>query len=73
LVDFPDLDMGRAMHLLKGASARRFLQERPAFREDLGNHLWQEGYGWREITSHRQFIETLTYIRENRRKGGMEP
>ncbi len=54
LVDFPDQDRGLAVKLLKGGPARRFLAEHPAFRGDLGDHLWQEGYYWREITSHQQ-------------------
>ncbi|MHB1132708.1 MAG: transposase [Chloroflexota bacterium] len=72
VADFPDFDRGKAMHLLKGAVARRFLAEQPDFREDLGEHLWQEGYSWREITSHRQLVDTLAYLRGNRPKLGLE-
>ena len=71
LVDFPDLDRGKAVQLVKGASAHRFLEQHPAFREDLGGHLWQEGYSWRQIVTHRQFVETVAYIRQNRGKAGL--
>jgi putative transposase len=72
LADFPDKTRSECVRLLKGVSARRFLQEQPEFREAVGNHLWQEGYDWTEITTHRQFVTTLRYVRENRKRGGLE-
>ena len=68
LIDFADMDIGRSLYLLKGASAHEFLKKYPEFRRDLGDHLWDEGYSWREITSHRQFVETVAYVHSNRPK-----
>jgi hypothetical protein len=45
----------------------------PELRADLGDHLWQEGYDWVEITSHRQLLAELGYVRANRTKSGLEP
>jgi REP element-mobilizing transposase RayT len=72
-LDFPDLDRGRALNLLKGASARLFLERHRYLREELGDHLWQEGYSWLEISSHEQLARTLAYIRGNRSAGGLDP
>jgi REP element-mobilizing transposase RayT len=71
LADFPDKSRSESMRLLKGATAYHFLRDQPAFRNDLGDHLWQEGYDWQEITTHRQFVATLRYVRENRARGGI--
>jgi putative transposase len=68
---FTEAELGRTLNLLKGASARAFYLANPAFRQDLGDHLWTEGYSFREITSQEQFARTLAYVRDNRRKGGL--
>ncbi len=72
IVAFPDLPLGRAMNLIKGATARALLLAAPELRADVGSHLWQEGYDWVEITSHQQCTNAVRYVNENRRRGGLE-
>ncbi|HEX8729095.1 MAG TPA: transposase [Ktedonobacterales bacterium] len=72
LLSFPDQQLGRILHLIKGSTARALLLAAPELRGDLGDHLWQEGYDWVEVTSHRQCINTMRYVKENRVRGGLE-
>ena len=72
VMTFPDLPLGRVLRLLKGRVAHELLAAAPEPRADLGDHLWQEGYDWVEIVSHRQFLNAVNYVRENRRRGGVE-
>ena len=72
LLTFPDLPLARLMRLLKGRMAHEILAAAPDLREDLGDHLWQEGYDWVEVTSHRQCLNAVRYVLENRRRGGLE-
>jgi len=37
----------------------------------LGDHLWTKGYYWVHIASHRQFLATMGYVRENRSRAGL--
>ena len=38
------------MKALKGKSAHRVFQEVPELKLDAGtNHLWQRGYGWKQV------------------------
>jgi putative transposase len=65
--DFPDQPRGRIVNLLKGATAHAFMRQFPDLRADLlGGHLWAKGYYWAQIESHRQFVTTLAYVRDNR-------
>lgn len=73
VASFPDLPLSRVIHLIKGGTAHAFLATAPELREDLGDHLWQEGYDWVEITTQRQCANTIRYVRENRIRGGLEP
>ena len=72
LVTFPDQSLGRMLNLIKGRTARSVFAAVPELRSDLGNHLWQEGYHWVKIEDQRQCANTMRYIRENRRRGGLE-
>jgi REP element-mobilizing transposase RayT len=72
LLTFPDVPMGRAMRLIKGGVSHAVLAQAPELRADLGDHLWQEGYHWVEVTSHEQCLNAIRYVRENRRRGGLE-
>jgi REP element-mobilizing transposase RayT len=71
IVAFPDLMRDRIIQLLKGASAREFFQRFPPLGQELGGHLWQQGYDWILITSNRQLHATLDYIAANRPKIGL--
>ena len=71
LITFPDLPLGRVMRLLKGGVSHAVLAAAPELRADLGDHLWQEGYDWVEITSHEQCRNAVRYVRENRQCGGL--
>jgi putative transposase len=68
----PDQTLARIVNLIKGGLARSILESKPELRADLGDHLWQEGYDWVEVTSHAQCLNAIRYIRENRRRGGLE-
>ena len=72
LVAFPDQRLGRILNLIKGRTARRLLEAVPELRGDLEGHLWQEGYHWAQIKDQRQCANTIRYIRDNRRHGGLE-
>lgn len=72
VLTFPDMPLGRAMRLIKGRVAHEVLAAAPELRADLGDHLWQEGYDWVEITSHRQCLNAVRYVRQNRCRGGLE-
>ena len=73
LLTFPDHALARSVKLIKGTTARRILAAAPDLRSDLGDHLWQEGYFWREVCSHRQYANAARYIRENRVLCGLDP
>ena len=57
-------ELSRAMHLVKGASARRLLRSIPDIRMDAGvNHFWQKRYGAKAVpqaalANVRQYIRT---------------
>ncbi len=72
LLTFPDLPLGRVMRLIKGGVSHEVLAAAPELRADLGDHLWQEGYDWVEVTSHRQCAAAVRYVRENRRRAGLD-
>lgn len=72
LITFPDQPLARALNLIKGYTARHVLLDAPELRADLGDHLWQEGYDWVEVTSHRQCANAVRYVRENRQLAGLE-
>jgi REP-associated tyrosine transposase len=72
VLTFPDRTLGTLMRLIKGATARAVLLAAPELRADLGDHLWQEGYHWVEITTSTQCANTVRYVRENRKRGGLE-
>lgn len=40
ILTFADQSLGRAMDLIKGASARMMLAHAPELRPELGDHLW---------------------------------
>ena len=56
--------LSSAMHRLKGASARTVLVQNPELVIDLTDrHLWQRGYGWRnvpagQVATVRRYIQT---------------
>ena len=57
-------DLSRAMHMLKGASARYLLESIPDIRMDAGiDHFWQKRYGAKPVEpaalgSVRNYIHT---------------
>ena len=57
-------DLSRAMHVLKGASARYLLESIPDIRMDAGiDHFWQKRYGAKPVepaglASVRKYIRT---------------
>jgi REP element-mobilizing transposase RayT len=72
LITFPDRSLGRIMQLMKGRTAHELMAQAPELRGELGNHLWQEGYDWLEITTQLQCAAAVRYVRENRRAAGLE-
>ena len=72
IVSFPDQRLGRIMNLIKGSTSHALLHAASELRGDVGDHLWQEGYDWVEITSHRQCVNAIRYVNENRTRGGLE-
>jgi REP element-mobilizing transposase RayT len=73
VVTFPDQSRGEIVQLLKGASARAFLERYPAWRAEVGDHLWQEGYHWVQIKTRAQLAATRRYVQNNRPKVGLAP
>ncbi len=72
LVSFVDRPLGNALNLIKGSVAHAVLLAAPELRADLGDHLWQEGYDWVEIKTYRQCANTIRYVRDNRKRSGLE-
>ena len=72
LISFPDMPLSTSLKAIKGATARAIFTAAPELRADLGDHLWQEGYDWVEITTNRQYQNTVRYVRDNRIRGGLE-
>jgi REP element-mobilizing transposase RayT len=72
LLSFPDFPLGRIMRLIKGRTAHDLMAQVPELRGELGDHLWQEGYDWVEVTTQRQCATTVRYVQENRRAAGLE-
>lgn len=68
---FADRSLGKILNLIKGSTARAVLLAAPELRADLGDHLWNEGYHWVEIKSHRQCAAAIRYVLENRVRGGL--
>ncbi len=54
---------------IKGASARYYLKK----MNDLDGHLWARGKNHQEITSKKQFMNTLQYIRSNPLRANISP
>lgn len=71
IVAFPDQARGEIVKLLKGASARAFIERFPEWRAEVGDHLWQEGYHWVQIKTRAQMIATLRYVNNNRPRIGL--
>jgi putative transposase len=72
--DFPDLPRGTIMKHVKGDTSRAFFATFPELRADLlGGHLWTKGYYAVRILTHRQFLETLQYVRTNRDRADLPP
>ena len=61
LLDVADrASLSRAMHMIKGASARRVFQRLPDLKMQAGvRSLWQARYGWKEVPP-----EAMVNIRE---------
>jgi len=72
VISFPDFPLSRIVQLLKGSTARAILRDAPELRADMGDHLWQEGYDWVEVTSQRQCALAVRYVNENRIRGGLD-
>ena len=72
LTTFPDQSRAQIVQLVKGGSARAFFARYPLLREEIGAHLWQEGFDWVIVDSHRQFRNAIRYVQENRGKIGLE-
>lgn len=73
LVAFPDQPRAQIVKLLKGASARAFIERYPEWRAEVGDQLWQEGYHWVQIATQIQMIATMKYVNNNRPKIGLSP
>ncbi len=72
--DFPDFARGTIVNYVKGGSAYAFFAAFPELRSDLlGGHLWTKSYHFVQITTHRQFLATLQYIRANRERADLPP
>jgi len=55
-------ELTRAMHLLKGISARRLFENYPDLKLDASTmHVWQKGYG-SKIVSETALASTRRYI-----------
>lgn len=56
-------DLSRAMHVLKGASARYLLESVPDIRMDAGtDHFWQKRYG-AKLVEPAALVSVRSYIR----------
>jgi len=73
VVSFPDQPRDRIVQLLKGTSARAFNLCNPEIAADIGGHLWQDGYDWVLVETHRQVEATLAYVAANRPRIGLPP
>ncbi len=72
--DFPDLSRGDILKYVKGDTARAFFIAFPELRADLlGGHLWTKGYWATRILSNKQFLNTVRYIRANRKNADLPP
>lgn len=72
--DFADLPRATILKYVKGDTSRAFFGAFPYLRADLdGGHLWQQGYNAVLILTHRQYRDTLAYVRANRRQAGLVP
>ncbi len=72
--DFPDYSRSQILQHVKGDTARIFFRAFPHLREDLrGGHLWERGYYWVEVRSHRQCDATIAYIQANRLHADLPP
>lgn len=60
--------LSKAVHLLKGASARRLLELVPDIRVDAGvNHFWQKRYGSKPVAA-RALASVANYIRTQKER-----
>jgi putative transposase len=65
--DFPDLPRSTILKHVKGDTSRAFFARFPEMRLDMrGGHLWKRGYYAVHIVTHRQYLATLHYVRNNR-------
>ena len=72
--DFPDLSRSTILKHVKGDTSRAFFATFPELRVDLdGGRLWRRGYFAAVITTHRQYLATVEYIRTNRARAGLLP
>ncbi|HEU4759069.1 MAG TPA: IS200/IS605 family transposase [Dehalococcoidia bacterium] len=69
LVEAPGrTELSKAVHLLKGASARRVLQSIPDIRMDAGiSHFWQKRYGAKPV-ERAALAATRSYIRTQKER-----
>ena len=66
------MPLAKAMNLLKGRAARTLSMHFPDLWFDLGGHLWNVGYYETRITSARQYENTVSYVREQKKSGGLD-
>jgi len=72
--DFVDFPRGTIVKHIKGDTSRAFFKTYPDLRADLlGGPLWADGYASIRITSHRQYLATLEYVRTNRQRADLPP
>lgn len=72
--DFDDFPRGTIVKYIKGDTSRAFFRTYPDLRADLlGGHLWADGYSATRITSHRQYLAALEYVRTNRQRAELPP
>jgi len=74
IADFLDYPRSLILQHVKGDTSRAFFRAFPRLREDLrGGHLWERGYYWAEVHSHRQCEATIAYIQANRLRADLPP
>jgi len=74
VADFPDFSLPAIMKHVKGDTSRAFFACFPDLRADLGDgHLWRKGYYAAAISSHRQYLATVSYVKSNLAAAGLAP
>ena len=67
LVSASPQELSRQVKLLKGISARRLFQRFPDLKLDARtDHLWQRGFGYRELADDAEGV--AWYIRTQKRR-----